>query len=515
MPDVRTIMINKIEYDIADTYAREELNKKLETPAEGNIGQVLTYTSTGPQWVDHADAPSSESSKDYTAFEVYPTDHDIPIGSNEIGLAVWGDDTLTVNTVKINASMTEEFSLWITKSRLESDIIIDWGDGVVEKLSELTPTSGTDNDGQIDVLVYVAHTYEVPNKVYTIKIYGNDYCRLSHNSYKLSGNNRLMVRALSDDLPLASHLNNLASYCYGSRRLLKIQMPSYSNLFNQVTNWSGCFNTCQNLISCTGWNLVKAIVAYNGLFQYCDALKETDFYVGKLSYSSVTNVFDRCKNLEYDILSLVSSKFNTGIAEVNAGGAFRNCKKLGMGYDTYTDADGESVSYLITQDYYNSNKDNQERLTAIKASLKAAADKLASRLWKAKDIIWTGTSTCFSGAPDIIRKFVPVSWGGTAPEPIKMTIKIPTLATISDDLLHTLTLTIEVSDSDTFAEVVSYTETDCKVFDPIQGIWVPFSDIGFTTNMTNTFLKLELSHTYDYIRYRWNTGLEAGYWQTI
>ena len=309
--------------------------------------------------------------------------------------------------------MTEEFSLWITKSRLESDIIIDWGDGIVEKLSELTPTSGTANDGQVDVLVYVAHTYEVPNKVYTIKVYGNDYCRLSHNSYKLSANNRLMVRALTDDLPIASHLNNLASFCYGSRRLLKVEMPSYSDLFNQVTNWSGCFNTCQNLIICTGWNFSKSVIAYNALYQYAEALEETDFCIGRLSYSSTTNVFDGCKNLMIDILSLLYSKVNSGIAEVDAGGMFRNCKKLGMGYDTYTNSNGESVSYLITQEYYDSNKDESDRLKAIEQSLENAAVKLADRLWNDKNINWTGVSTCFTGAPDIIRKFVPISWGGT------------------------------------------------------------------------------------------------------
>jgi hypothetical protein len=306
---------------------------------------------------------------DYTAYQVYPTSVDLPVGSTVIGSTVWNDDKLTINTIKIPACSTEEFSLWITKKRPETDIIINWGDGVVEKLSELkyTPVSGTmtipepglskltadPKDLQTDVVVYVAHTYAIPDKVYTIKIYGKDYCRLSHNTSKISGNNRLMVRALTDDLPIASHLNNLASFCYGSRRLLKVEMPSYSKLFNQVTNWSSCFNTCQNLISCTGWCLSKTVIAYNGLFQYCDALKNTDFFIGRMAYTSPQTVFDRCKNLTVDILSLISQKINSGSAEVDVNSLFQNCKKLGLGTTTELDNEGNSITIPITQEYYD------------------------------------------------------------------------------------------------------------------------------------------------------------------
>lgn len=311
---------------------------------------------------------------DYTAFEVYPTDHEIPAGSTEIGLTVWNDETL-VNGARIKPSMTEEFSLWITKSRLESDIVIDWGDGVVEKLSELTPTSGTDNDGQIDVLVYVAHTYVVPNRTYIIKVYGKDYCRLSHNSYKLSADNRLVCRVFDTDLPVAKHLTNLASFCHSCVRLLKVSFPSYTNIFNQVVNWSGCFNTCTNLNVSIGWMFTHAVKNYSALHQYNTWLRETDFKIGFFGYGDVTNVFDGCSHLAADITSLFTTKLNFGIKSVGIGGAVRGCALL----------TGTVPTHL---------------------------------LWDNQDITWTGNSTTFNGCSNEIRAQVPVSWGGTKEESI-------------------------------------------------------------------------------------------------
>jgi hypothetical protein len=430
--------------------------------------------------IDVALQITDEMKTDYTAWEVYPNDHIIIAGSTELGEKIWDDDTLKV-TYDIPVSLTEEFSLWITKSRLESDVIIDWGDGVVEKLAELTPTSGADKDGQADVSVYVAHTYEVPNQVYTIKIYGKDYCRISRNSTKLNANNRLLCKCFTKGLPIASHLTNLASFCYSATRLLKVSVESYSNIFLNVINLSSLFEGCKNLIAATGFNRLTNDIVKGGvsnIFSGNYALVTTDFVFPE-NTAACRNTFLNCQRLE----NTVNSFFPTNgliSKSVDITRIFGNCKKLQGTVNGNILWDDLTVNWFMDPTAANGTK-----------------------------------MTPFTGCSDEILAQVPVSWGGIASEPVKMTIKIPTLATISDDLLHTLTLAIEVSNSDTFAEVVSYTETDCKVFDPIQGIWVPFSDIGFTTNMTNTFLKLELSHTYDYIRYRWNTGLEAGYWQTI
>jgi hypothetical protein len=227
-----------------------------------------------------------------------------------------------------------------------------------------------------------------------------------------------MVRALTDDLPIASHLNNLASFCYGSRRLLKVEMPSYSKLFNQVTNWSSCFNTCQNLISCTGWCLSKTVIAYNGLFQYCDALKNTDFFIGRMAYTSPQTVFDRCKNLTVDILSLISQKINSGSAEVDVNSLFQNCKKLGLGTVTELDDEGNSITIPITQEYYDSFANDATKMEELDESLNAAAKKLAARLWNDHNIVWKNTLKCFNGTNNIISKYVPTSWGGTASDDI-------------------------------------------------------------------------------------------------
>jgi hypothetical protein len=319
---------------------------------------------------------------DYTAFEVYPTDHDIEAGSSEIGKAVWNDESL-ITTYDITASMTEEFSLWITKSRLESDIIIDWGDGTVEKLSELTPTNGTANDVQIDVLVYVAHTYEVPNKVYTIKIYGKDYCRLSHNATKLGSNNRLVCKLLSKDLPIASHLTNLASFGLHCVRLLKVDIPSYSNMLHQVVNLASLFEGCKNLIYAYGFDKLNNDIVpggVNSVFSGCSGLLETDFKL-PTTFSSARNLFYNCERLEIDIASVFSNGSLSNIT-IDPAGMFAGTKKL----------------FGIVP---------------------------AEKLWNNTNVTWkTYSSNVLNGgkpfiqSSDAIRAQVPASWGGTASDDI-------------------------------------------------------------------------------------------------
>jgi hypothetical protein len=308
---------------------------------------------------------------DYTAFEVYPTDHVIPSGSTEIGLAVWNDETLT-NMHEIPSSMTEEFSLWITKSRLESDIVIDWGDGTIEKLSELTPTNGTNNDGKIDVLVYVAHTYEVPNKPYIIKIYGKDYCAIRHNIMQLSENNRLMCRVLTHDLPIASHITNLASFCFNCERLLTHTFSSYSRIFDQIVNWSSTFSGCKNLKYSMGWSINRIVINYHWLFASCSSLIDTDFKIGLYQSGGLNGVFNGCSSLSKDISSLF--------------------------YKTNLFVNNENV--LINNLFQD--------CVCLTGTIPAKV------LWNNPNATFTNTKNVFVGCSDAIRAQAPISWGGTA-----------------------------------------------------------------------------------------------------
>ena len=352
-------------------------------------------------------AITDEMKADYTAFEVYPTDHDIPKGSSELGEAIWNDPTITTN-FNVVASMTEEFSLWITKSRLESDIIIDWGDGTVEKLSELTPTSGTANDGQIDVLVYVAHTYETPNKRYIVKVYGNDYCRLDHRNTKLNSANRLLCRCFTDDLPVSRHLNNLASFAYSSNRLVKVDIPSYSDLFTHVVNWSSTFNACYNLRYCYGFgNMFQSVYSIDNIVNGCSGLLDTDIKMRSMLFNGTSSSFNGCTNLERNVLDFFGSKLNVGTSPFSVQNLFRNCAKIHLGVS--------NAEYEAELKKFNNGEENT--LTAMKATMDANAIKLGNLLWNNKNIVWNQLSSDgkgpFSGCSAVLKSYVPISWGGT------------------------------------------------------------------------------------------------------
>lgn len=395
---------NKLTID-GVTYTAVDPTKLTKPTNEGTEGQVLIKTANGSEW----------TYTDYIAFEVYPTDHIIEAGSSELGIAVWGDEDLKV-TYAIPASMTEEFSLWITRSRLESDIIIDWGDGVVEKLAELAPTNGTDNDGKTDVLVYVAHTYTVPNKIYTIRVYGKDYCRIAHNSYNLSADNRLVCRILDNDLPIASHLSSLASYCYGCNRLLKVAVPSYSNILQGIINLASCFQDCLNMIYAYGFaeRRISSDCVVTSLFMNCKSLIDTDF-VFPVGVHSLDTTFTNTFRIKVQIEDLFPVR---GFTASNI--AIRTC-------------------------FTNST---------VKGTIPA------NLLWNDSHINWeilNPNQLPFAGCLNAIRAQVPISWGGTASDDI-----------ITQEAIYEAGLGINIDDNIISAdttEVVAKSEYDQKMQD--------------------------------------------------
>lgn len=369
---------------------------------------ILTINEDNINIVNKQNNIEINNQDDCTAFEVYPTDHDIPRGSSELGEAIWNDPTITTN-YKVVASMTEEFSLWITKSRLESDVVIDWGDGTVEKLLELTPTSGTANDGQIDVLVYVAHTYEIPNKRYIVKVYGNDYCRLSHNATKLNSANRLLCRCFTDDLPVSPHLNNLGSFAYSSNRLVKVDIPSYSALFTHVINWSSTFNACYNIRYCYGFgNMFQSVYSIDNIVNGCGGLLDTDIKMRSMLFNGTSSCFNGCTNLERNVLDFFGSQLNVGVSPFTVQRLFTNCGKIHLGV--------KNADYEAELEKFNNGEENT--LTAMKATMDANAIKLGNLLWNNKNIVWNqlasdGKTGPFSGCSAVLKSYVPTSWGGT------------------------------------------------------------------------------------------------------
>ena len=83
------------------------------------------------------------SLEDYTAFQVFAHDYDIPVGEcTELGGYV---------TNALKACMTHKFGIRSQELPEKQNVVIDWGDGNHTQLSNLTPKSS---------YYYVQHTYK-------------------------------------------------------------------------------------------------------------------------------------------------------------------------------------------------------------------------------------------------------------------------------------------------------------------------------------------------------------------
>jgi hypothetical protein len=554
---------------------------KPETEGEVGQVLTKTETGIDWASVNADGSVTVNTPSDYTAFQVYPTSTEIPENDSTLGTILWDDNTLTTavkisasqveefslwitkprSQVDIVVDWGDDTSTKVsdllyahTVSGIDLDnkkiytdsaktITADPVDGeyyCIACINASTPgivyqfttangfiqdeepenkyaIGGLDLDDMTDVVIHLSHKYIEPDQLYTVKIQGKHYCRLSHNSLRLNVNNRLLAKIFTDDLPIASHLNNFASLCYGCKRLLKVVIPSYSPLMNQITNLNACFNTCQNLNICTGWYFTQAVRNISGIFQYCLALRETDFQIGKLTYGSITTVFDGCKNLAVDILSLIGSKINIGISDAAAKSVFQNCVKLALGSHTIETDEGK-VTNLITQEYYDQYKDDPEHGEGLLAAIEKAAKELEQRLWNNPTLKFSSGSNCFKGCPEIIRERVPVSWGGTMAEPIVkqayLYFTIPTDMQLTTE--DTLSLVLEFDNNDDFSTCQTLSTLSYQVFDRGKGIWqavdittIPVSYGGFTIRVNTP------TETYNNCRYRWINGETTSNYFTI
>jgi hypothetical protein len=144
---------------------------------------------------------------------------------------------LTYNN-KIPACTIHKMTLRSTEEPENCDVIIDWGDGTIDKIKNNNFISHTEGKSY-----ELEHDYS-PNMTsdiqrFTVKIYGRDYYTFRHNSYKA---NNLISQIFDANFPIASHITNFASMAYGAARLLKVQFPHSGIPFSNVINWSSCFN---------------------------------------------------------------------------------------------------------------------------------------------------------------------------------------------------------------------------------------------------------------------------------
>lgn len=323
--------------------------------------------------------PSTDitSSLDYTAFEVHPTDTDIAAG-----------DVDDVTGLEYKRAVTQEMRCGLILKgncpQSECNIVIDWGDGKVYDIKNMKTASsslgksttvdslyvsGPDSKGEYEY--QIVHVYEESSR-YIVKIYGNNYTTL--RTTHLLGQS-IVSRALSYDLPIASCVTNLASFCTTSPRLQKLEIPRYANLKHFI-NLSSAFSETKNLITVTGLSnaFSEGLATVNGMFALCENLEKCDVIVPKSTMlgSGVARLYWSCQNLSVDILSLLPAN---GFSDryINVEWMFKGCAKL-------------------TCSNY---------------------DKLANLLWNDTSKVWLNTSGCFANCSEELRSHVPVSWGGT------------------------------------------------------------------------------------------------------
>lgn len=313
--------------------------------------------------------PNVEKDDDYTAFEVWPTSSEIPVGT-------YTQDGITYNIEKaIAASATHV--MWIRSEELpdQQNVVVDWGDGTIEALSSFAVEDLGGSEG--DYRYICSHTYTELDKRYIVKIFGDTYFSVMNDTsaYQDTVQNNIISRALDKDLPVARHITNISSFCRGSRKLFKVDVSKFIRR-REIINWAYLFCNCYNLNTAVGFGTLDNLHSAPGVFSGCTGLRTTDYRLCRCPiYSTyIRETFNGCKNLTVSVLDLLPYT-NFFIGEISAATLFQN-------------------SGVVV------NADN--------------IDAVAAMLWNNPNVTWIKTTGAFKGCSAETRALVPTSWGGLA-----------------------------------------------------------------------------------------------------
>lgn len=316
----------------------------------------------------------TDTIKDYTAFEVYANDSVISPGEHEV---------LGTITVEIPVQMTETFALRTTTPEADSDVVVDWGDGTIQKVKNGEHGGYTGPDGEGRYIAKMTHTYGTAGK-YTVKVYGHDYFCLSHAPSHVSDASNMQCRILADDLPIASHLTNLTAFAYGTLKLVTVQCASYKYL-HRTTNHAQMFTNDKNLLSVTGFeDMVMISRGAEECFQFCENMHTCDFN-GVL-----------CSNNPRAMYAM-----------------YQNCYALAINIGTFFPTKFVSRALNFTNTFTN--------MHAMTGTVNA------KQLWGDPTIDWQGYNNCFYGCPEEIRAQVPTAWGGTASDTVAYELAVDSI----------------------------------------------------------------------------------------
>ena len=401
---------------------------------------------------------------DYTAWEIYANNAEIPSGAinNDLGGYV---------NVAIPAQMTEKFNLRSMQAYTDNDVVIDWGDGtksyVKNGVNGNTGYTSESINSDNEYTYIFEHTYTTPGK-YIIKIFGKDYFSVNHifGSVTSPTYGSLLCRCFDADLPIASHITNLASFAFNSLRLLKLQVPSTFSI-EGVTNLTHCFRKCLNLTTVAGFSSRKAwkkIDTLRAIFMDDTALATSDFNLPESvsREQGLWEAFSGCSKLTSPVSALLPAN---GFSSKKVGlvATFANCSSLSGGIPTN----------LLWNDF------TKDWVTYAVPSYKT-----------------------FSGCSQTLLSQIPVLWGGTLSDDVitKPYLDIDGTAKKAEKLATTRTITLAgaVTGSQTFDGSNNIT-IDTALADGItidasqvQGLTISYSDLSNKPDL-NQYL---LSSTY-------------------
>lgn len=331
-----------------------------------------------------------------TAFEVMPNKKAIPaetIDNQEgigklmgiegyVGTTIEKEDgevKPAVYSIEVPACTVHKMSLKSLQAPANCDVVIDWGDGKIDRIKDEKYDASTTVEYNVAGEVYtISHDYNYKNAMafnsqkYIVRVFGKDYYSIRHNE---SNGNNLMSRIFENDLPVADHITNLASFAAYATRLLKVKLGHSTDVFIKAYNWSSVVDSCSNLISFTGFkkNVLRHNCIITSLFHECVSLEETDFVIPQ-GVSAIGSVFENCGKLAKKIEDLIP-----------AGGF-------------------SSKSIILYQTFWKAGA--------------LIGDVPTKYLFGDPNITWVinGTNLPFADCNADIRKQVPVSWGGTKAE---------------------------------------------------------------------------------------------------
>lgn len=336
--------------------------------------KIFTATPTKEGLMSPADKKKldqlSEGIGDYSAFEVYAHDTEIPVGELTAPHLDYIGQPGDIISQAVPASMTHRFIIRSEIQQSEQTTVVDWGDGVVTKLSDIVPQYLTDAK---EYRFTAEHIY-AKNGTYIVKIIGKDYFSFIYGGDETKN---LLCRIFDTDLPIAPWIWNVSGICRQAQRLLRVNFHSHS-VGIQATNWSNAFLGDRNLLTVygfTGYNNHYTVATQ--IFTNARALTGTDFTLCPYPRTLAANsgCFIKCDKLAVDINKLIPvNGFKSG-STIDLAQVFWGCS---------------NISGTVPADL----------------------------LWNDTTITWVNTGQAFADCSAEIRAQVPVSWGGTAPDSI-------------------------------------------------------------------------------------------------